>query len=58
MSVIVPARASAAPPLLYSSSRKVASSPEPALSSRLMPLMLSAVKVDCRAAAFSASPMP
>ena len=55
---MVLAVASAVPAQLYSSSRKPTSSPAPALSIRFRPLMESAVNVDCRAAAFSASPMP
>ncbi len=55
---MVSASASAAPPEAYSSSRKPAISSAPALRSRLRPLMESAVNVLCRAAAFSASPMP
>ena len=52
------AASSAAPAHPYRSSLKEDSSPAPALSMRFRPLMESAVNVLCRAAAFSASPMP
>ena len=58
LSVIASAVAWAAPSHPYSSSRKPFISSAPALGIRFRPLMESAVKVDCRAAAFSASPMP
>ena len=58
LSVMVVAVCSAAPAAPYSSSRKPASSSEPALRSRFSPLMESAVKVVMRADARSASPMP